>query len=127
MNSKSFILRVNRDAHKRVSGFTLMGVSGDVSAQAYCLSFPIAQRLGKGEMVFEGGGKIVFSHGGISQEETGADLGALGVSDGGVLSVDVSFEDETGLAEFLERIDERQLKIRPEITMWGTGFTLCAK
>jgi hypothetical protein len=118
---------INRDNEGRANGFTLMGV-GRSQSEAFCLSFLTAQRLGKGQVVFEDG-KIIFRHGGVSLEEADSQMDVFGMHEGGEHSEDISEEDSTMLSALLHQSGPYQgvqIRVRPELA-WGKGFTLFIK
>jgi hypothetical protein len=122
MNDIDF--KVNRDKSGFLNGFTLKGV-GETESEAFCMSFPTAQQLGKGQIVFIDN-KIVFEHGGVISEEANPALDVFGLHEGGKFSHDISAEDAEALGALLSRSGDyanAQIRVRHEIA-WGKGFTV---
>ncbi len=116
---------VNRDNHG-VCGFSL--TSFETWAECYCISFLTAQEKRKGSITFENG-KIIFNHGGISEEEANLDYDIYGISEGGVFSADITPEDAEDLSQLLHRQGkyvDAKVHVRLE-EAWGRGFTLYIK
>ncbi|HEX8946743.1 MAG TPA: hypothetical protein VF829_00810 [Candidatus Paceibacterota bacterium] len=124
--ARGITFKINRDSGK-VQGFTLKGV-GDTEAEAFCLSFVTAQQKNKATVTFAGG-KIIFTHGGVSVDEMDPQLYIWGQSRGGVFSADITPEDQTALENLLYLKGEYEgatTRIKFEMA-WGKGFTFYTK
>jgi hypothetical protein len=118
---------INKDDASQISGFTLTGV-GNTHSECFCLSFLIAQGLGKANVDFEDG-KIVFNHNGVTMEDSDDTFGIYTYHCGGVHSEDIEHEDEIAIKSLLNGSGEyarKSLSVRPVLS-WGKGFTLTAQ
>lgn len=125
---------VNRDT-QGVTGFTLQGNDeyNSFEEASFCVSFPVAQRTGKGSVVVNDN-KIVFTHNGVEKPDPALLLisekfEVLGAHQGGVRSFDLSPEDASALSQLLSREGDyatAEMRFRYELA-WGNGFTLYVK
>lgn len=117
---------LNRD-EEGVSGFTLRGV-GNTEAESFCLSFIKAQALGKATVDIDGG-KVTFTHQGMSEKEMDERLWVWGTSPPGIHVANIPPDDGRELSDLLEskgRFIGTRVHVRHEFA-WGKGFTVYAK
>lgn len=115
---------INKDESDKISGFTLLGV-GNCDSECFCLSFMIAQGLGKASVSFETG-KIIFQHEGVTDEDSEDHFDIYTYHRGGKHVEEIDSEDKEDLESLMNlsgKYENKRLSVRPELA-WGKGFTL---
>ena len=124
---KDVEFKINRDDEGKINGFTLMGV-GNTDAEAYCVSFVRAQRLGKANIHFKKN-EMIFMHQGVSLDEADSRNGIYGSSEGGEFRTEVLGSDQEQLKNLLSLsgiYSGRKIHFKFE-NAWGKGFTIYVK
>ncbi len=117
MDTRRIEFKVQRDG-ETVTGFSLTGC-GQHEAEAFCVSFPTAINLGKGDVKFEEG-SITFVHGGVLMGESESGTGVWGFSSAGKYSCPISAEDQKAIEDLFA---SGSFRVRREFG-FAKGFTL---
>lgn len=119
MDTRLIEFKIQRNG-ETVTGFSLTGC-GQTEAEAFCVSFPTAVNLGKGDVKFENG-SIIFVHGGVLMGESESRLEVWGFSSSGRYSCTISAEDQKAIEDLFA---SGNFRVRRELS-FRKGFVIYA-